>query len=91
MIEINHQLENDLKENNQLFFDKTKQADDLDRQLQIINNEYQDIKIKFNQIQEDKTKLIENFAREKIETTEVRRKQKHIFIFVYHLFRLLIN
>ena len=47
--ENNHQLENDLKENNQLFFEKTKQADDLDRQLQIINNEYEDLKIKFEE------------------------------------------
>ncbi len=49
-------MENDLKEINQLFFEKTKQADDLDRQLQIINNEYQDFKIKFEQKQAEKNK-----------------------------------
>jgi chromosome segregation ATPase len=62
--EINLQFENDLKENNQLFFDKSKQADDLDRQLQILNNEYKDFKIKFDQLQNEKNKvkeIIQNF------------------------------
>ena len=64
--EINLQLENDLKENNQLFFDKSKQADDLDRQLQILNNEYKDFKIKFDQLQK-------NLEKEKSESIKVKK------------------
>jgi len=88
--EINHQLKNDLKENNQLFFEKTKQADDLDKQLQLINNEYQDLKIQFNQIQGEKNQLIndiklsikkiQNFEKEKSEYIQVK---KRIFSFFY--------
>lgn len=57
---INQQLENDLKDNNQLFFEKTKQADDLDKQLQVINNEYKTLKTQFDHIKDEKEKLANN-------------------------------
>ncbi|CAF5196214.1 unnamed protein product, partial [Rotaria magnacalcarata] len=69
---INQQLENDLQTNNELFFEKTKQADDLDKQLQIINNEYQDLKVQFDQIKHEKNKLINdiNLLTETIQSFE---------------------
>ena len=95
--ENNRQLENDLKTNNQLLFEKTKQADDLDRQLQILNNEYQDLKIKFSQIKEERNKFIndisllqekiQNFETEKSEYLQV--KQEILIITFYASFSLL--
>jgi hypothetical protein len=70
LIEFNIQFKNDLKENNQLFFEKTKQADDLDRQLQISINEYKDLKIKLDELNDEKNKFMEklqNFERDKSE------------------------
>jgi len=74
LTELKVQFENDLKENNQLFFEKTKQADDLDRQLQISTKEYEDLKFKFDQLKDEKKKLMEkiqNFEREKSEYIQV--------------------
>ena len=63
LIETNRQLKDDLKENNELLFEKSKQADDLDKQLQVINNEYRELTAKFNQINSLTA-----------ETTEVKRR-----------------
>ncbi len=74
LTELKIQFENDLKENNQLFFEKTKQADDLDRQLQISTKEYENLKFKFDQLKDEKKKLMEkilNFEREKSEYIQV--------------------
>jgi chromosome segregation protein len=84
LTETNRQFENDLKENNQLFFDKSKQADDLDKQLQILNSEYKDFKIQFDQLQTEKNKVIndiksltekiQNLEKEKSEYKKVKRR-----------------
>ena len=56
-IERNRQLEDDLKENRELLFDKSKQADDLDRQLRTVSQESEDLKAQYDQVKEEKHKL----------------------------------
>ncbi|UJR23640.1 hypothetical protein I4U23_026625 [Adineta vaga] len=73
------ELENDLKENKQLFFETSKQADDLDKQLQISMNQYEDFKMKFEQINDEKMKLtdkIQSFEQEKSEYIEITNQLK---------------
>jgi peptidoglycan hydrolase CwlO-like protein len=58
-------------------FEKTKQGDDLDRQLQVINNEYEDLKLKFDELQEEKKKLNNeiNLLMNKIQNFEIDKSQ----------------
>lgn len=75
---INKKLESDLEENDQLLFDKTKEADDLNRQLQILNNEYQDLKITIGQRTDEKNKFTNdiNLLHEKLRTLEKERSEQ---------------
>lgn len=70
LIETNRQLQDDLKANNQLLFEKSKQADDLDKQLHIINNEYRDLSTKYAQMENEKDQLTNqmNSLKEELES-----------------------
>jgi hypothetical protein len=87
LIEINQQLKNDLKENHQLLFEKTKQADDLDRQLQIITNEYREkpptnnLRLEFENLQKENEELNQKLQNQ---TTESDGKIQVSYSSPYH-------
>lgn len=77
LTERNLQLEEDLKEHRELFFEKSKQADDLDRQLQKTINQCDDIRTTADQLRDEKTKTMNEFDRlsSQIENLSVDKAQ----------------
>ena len=61
LTERKHQLEEDLKEHRDLFFEKSKQADDLDRQLQKTIHQCDDIRTTAEQLRDEKAKAMNEF------------------------------
>ncbi|CAF4152065.1 unnamed protein product, partial [Rotaria sordida] len=79
LIEINQQLNNDLKEKYELILEKNQQIDHYQKQLNLLNIEYEEIQIQFYNIKEEKEKLINeiNLLMNKIINLE---KEKFEFI-----------
>ncbi|CAF3949860.1 unnamed protein product, partial [Rotaria sp. Silwood2] len=79
LIEINQQLDHDLKQKNEFILEKNQQIDDYQKQLNLLNIEYEEFKIKFYYMKEEETKLIDeiNLLMDKILNLE---KEKSEFI-----------
>ena len=87
--ERNCELEQDLEEHQTLIFDKTKQADDLDRQLQKTIEQNKDLQLTIDQSKNEKDQIvkqfeslqekIENFQNEKIQFIQVSSCSTFIF------------
>ena len=84
LTETIQKLQSDLKENNQLLFEKSKQADDLDRQLQILTNEYRE-KSQTNDFQKENEELQQKLQQQ---TTESEEKIQ-VSLFLSHSYSIL--